>query len=151
MHLLSTLADRSAARRRHAPAAACSARRKRQGLGLWPWAWLLALVFLAQSLGQVHSVLHTAAPRGDITAQELIGGNAHAQDANHWLGRLFEGHDNTSDCRLYDQVNHGDCMPTAALLHAQALPTAALTAATPESAWARPTLRVHARGPPLPA
>jgi hypothetical protein len=147
MHLLPIPANRPAVRKR-APGAV---RRKRLAAGLWPWAWLLAMVFLAQSLGQVHSVLHTAAPHGDITAKDLIGGSTHAQEANGWLGHLFEGHDNISDCRLYDQVNHGDCMPTAALLHAQALPTAALTAAAPESAWARPTLRVQARGPPLPA
>jgi hypothetical protein len=147
MHLLPFLANRSVAWTH----AAGASRRKRQAAGLWPWAWLLAMVFLAQSLGQVHSVLHTAAPHGDITAKALIDGTAHAQEANRWLGRLFEGHDNTSDCRLYDQVSHGDCMPTAALLHLQALPTAALTAAAPESAWARPTLRVQARGPPLPA
>jgi hypothetical protein len=147
MHVLPRLANRPAAWK-HAPGAA---RRKRQGAGLWPWAWLLALVFLAQSLGQVHSVLHTAAPHGDITAKSLLGRDAHAQEASHWLGRLFAGHGDTSDCRLYDQIHHGDCMPTGALLLPQAVPTAALTAATPASAWTRPTLRVQARGPPLPA
>lgn len=148
MYPLPTSADQLAASTR-APVRLALYRRQRQSLGIWSWACLLALVFLAQALGQMHNVLHAAAPQDEILAQRSFEGNDHAQEASHWLGRLFAGHDSASDCRLYDQISHGDCVPTAALLPALALHTPIQTTASPASAQVRPTLRVQARGPPI--
>ena len=41
-----------------------------------------------------------------------------------WVADLFAAHDDESDCRLYDQLSHGDCVPALPLLcvPAQALP-----------------------------
>ena len=147
MHLLPRLADRPV------PSACVRARpvvtrRHWHGTGLWPWAWLLALVLLAQNLGQVHGVLHAGAAQGEISEQHLGGAKVHANRTDSWLSHLFDGHTNATDCRLYDQISQSDCMPTAAHLLALAIPIPVLTTPSPESALPRPTLRVKARGPP---
>lgn len=169
MHLLPNLAERPAASRRTQAAtgvalrrltglpcvlrtarlALASALRLIHAKGIWPWAWLLASVLLAQSLGQVHGVLHAGTPHGDIAAQDLANGNHHAPEALSFPGRLFGGHANPTDCRLYDQISHGDCMPTAALLPAPGLPGPTPATLPAESAPARPTSSPQARGPPL--
>jgi hypothetical protein len=125
-----------------------AARRIRHGTGFWPWAWLLALVLLAQSLGQVHGVLHAGGAQEEVSDHHRAGANVHVAQTAPWQGHLFDGHANATDCRLYDQISHSDCLPTAAPLLALTLPVAVLTTPSPESAWARPTLRVQARGPP---
>jgi len=124
------------------------ARRQSQPV-VWPWAWLLALVLLAQSLGQVHTVLHAATAHGNIGAERLLGRHASEPQVSHWLSRLFADHGNASDCRLYDQVSHGDCMPAAAPLPPAAMPGPVWAAQFPTSAPVRLTLRPQARGPPV--
>ena len=104
-------------------------------------------MFLAQSLGLMHNVLHTAAPQG-IHSWAALPAGTHEDGVSNWLAHLFPHHDNASDCSLYDQVSHGDGIPIAALLQ---LPAAQLTALTQEIqalAPAKPTIRVQARGPP---
>jgi len=110
---------------------------------------LLALVLLAQALGQMHNVLHAAAPQSEIHAHISFDGHDHAHEAGHWLDRLFTGHDSASDCRLYDQISHADCAPPTALAHALVLHTPVQKTASPASAQGKPTLSVQARGPPL--
>jgi hypothetical protein len=150
MHLLPELAEHHVASKR-VRATPVMARLDSHCTGLWPWAWLLALVLLAQSLGQVHGVLHAGAPQGEISAQHLANASGHEARTDSWLSHLFDDHANATDCRLYDQISHGDCIPTAALLLALALPVPVLATLSPESAWARPTLQIQARGPPLQA
>lgn len=147
MQSLLNIADRTATPMR-ARAVRRIAGRSRRHI-VWPWMWLLVLVFLAQSLGQVHIVLHAATPHADISAKRLLSRNDIAQEGGQWLSRLFAGHANASDCRLYDQVSHGDCMPAAALLMPVAMVAPAWTALFPVSARARPTLRLRARSPPI--
>jgi hypothetical protein len=113
----------------------------------WLWAWLVAAMLLAQSLGLMHNVLHTAAPQG-VHAGAALPAGPHEDAGSSWLARLFSGHDNASDCRLYDQVSHGDGIPTAALLQLPALQPLALTQVMQALAPAKPTIRLQARGPP---
>lgn len=151
MQSLLNIADRTATplrARARARAVQRIAGRTRRHI-VWRWMWLLVLVLLAQSLGQVHIVLHAATPHADISAERLLGRNDIAHEGGQWLSRLFAGHANASDCRLYDQVSHGDCMPTAALLMPVAMVAPVWTALFPASARARPTLRLRARSPPI--
>jgi hypothetical protein len=104
-------------------------------------------MFLAQSLGLTHNVLHTAAPQG-VNAWAGLQAGTHGDADSNWLARLFPGHDNASDCRLYDQVSHSDSIPTAALLHLPAVRPPALTQVFQALAPAKPTVRIQARGPP---
>lgn len=114
----------------------------------WLWAWLVAAIFLAQSLGLIHSVLHSATPHGVHVGVDLQAGTHEDADSNG-LARLFLGHDNASDCRLYDQVSHGDGMPTAALLQLAVAHPPALTQVFQALAPLKPTVRLQARGPPV--
>lgn len=148
MHLLSKPAEPSVASDR-ARAARAVARRLHQDLGLWTWVCLLVLVLLAQSLGQMHGVLHAGPPHIHTAAQDQATGHRHAQAGDPELGQLFGGHGQAKDCRLYDQISHAECMPAAALLLALVLPAPTLTTGSPEAVHTRPTLRVQARGPPL--
>lgn len=113
----------------------------------WLWAWLVAAMFLAQSLGVMHNVLHTTAQQG-VHAWAALPVGAHEDAGGHGLARLFLGHDNASDCRLYDQVSHGDGLSTVALLQLPALHPPPLTQVLQALAPAKPTVRVRARGPP---
>jgi hypothetical protein len=95
----------------------------------------------------MHNVLHTAAPQG-VHAGAALPAGPHEDANDNGLARLFTGHDNASDCRLYDQVSHGDGIPTAALLQLAAVHPPTLTQVFQALAPAKPTLRVQARGPP---
>ncbi len=118
---------------------------------------LLALV-LTQWLGVVHGSMHVesvAAHHHDD--DDGAHAHAHAWHASHpapdqtfatWLASLLDGHGSAADCRLYDQISHGDCAPTPLLLPlaparlaASALPVIAGQAVR-MPAWAQ------ARGPP---
>jgi len=104
-------------------------------------------MFVAQSLGLMHNVLHIATPQGVHARSALQAPTDEDADSNG-LARLFSGHDNASDCRLYDQVSHGDGIPTAALLQLPASHPPTLTQVFQALAPAKPTVRLQARGPP---
>lgn len=104
-------------------------------------------MFLAQSLGMMHNVLHTAEPQG-IHAWAALPAGTHEDAASNWLTRLFLGHDNASDCLLYDQVSHGDSIPTVALEQLPAAHPPTLKQAMQALVTAKSTIRVQARGPP---
>lgn len=112
---------------------------------------LLALV-LTQWLGVVHGSMHVesvAAHHHDDDTHAWHGSRP-APDPTFatWLASLLDGHGSAADCRLYDQISHGDCAPAALLeplaparLVVSALPViAGQVGRVP--AWAR------ARGPP---
>lgn len=80
------------------------------------WAWLLVAMVAAQSLGAMHTIVHATAAHATHQA-----GPAHSEAQGRaittgWVAKLFAAHSDESDCRLYDQVSHGDCMPAVPLL-----------------------------------
>ncbi|MGB3066942.1 MAG: hypothetical protein WBC18_00260 [Ottowia sp.] len=99
--------------------------------------WLLLFALLgAQALGLVHGVLHAydafpASVRTVITrAAQPAGTQALPADAaRSWLSHVFSDH-SAGQCRLFDQLAHGDQAP---LPPAPALPAHA--AAPGESCW----------------
>lgn len=113
----------------------------------WHWVWLVAAMFMAQTLGLAHNVLHTTTPQG-VHAWAALHTRTHEGAHGNWLARLFPDHDHASDCHLYDQASHGDCVPTAVLLHLPAAHPPALPQLFQAFAPAKPTIRVQARGPP---
>ncbi len=111
---------------------------------------LLALV-LTQWLGVVHASLHIetgsahhGTDTGTLPWSHPTTGHVHAT----WLSGLLDEHGSASDCRLYDQISHGDCAPTPLL--ARLAPAPLVVSVMPVTtgpafrvpAWAR------ARGPP---
>ncbi|NPC57255.1 hypothetical protein [Caenimonas soli] len=78
------------------------------------WLMLFALV-AAQTLGLVHRVVHLSQFEGKA---EVV--SVHAQDEGHhshaWTETLFGGHGGESECRLFDQLSHGGCLPSVAVV-----------------------------------
>ena len=111
--------------------------------------WLLLAVLLAaQWLALVHGVLHA---RGIGPAQTHAA--ASAQPAAHagegWLDHLFAAHENSSDCRLYDQAADGDHAPPLALAELPALGAPQLPPRWVQRAWAARVVALFpARAPP---
>lgn len=92
------------------------------------FAWLLATALLfAQALGQAHQVLHAPGVASD--------------DA------LF-GHHGSAECRLFDQLAHGDALATPALPALPDWPAAAPVAALHAGVEHGCTAVYRARGPP---
>lgn len=100
------------------------------------WPLLLAALLLAQTLGLVHRVLHAPATTAAAT---------------HDAGAPGFGHDaGDGQCRLYDQLAHGDlafgAMPALAVV-----PLPAATAGVPPAGRLAPQASGFlARGPPSP-
>ncbi len=119
--------------------------------GFWRRAWLalgvLALL-AAQTLGQVHGVAHAPAVHHgpvQVDAQPAHTGHGGVQSLLHGL---FDGHGDGADCRLYDQLSHGDGMPAiAAVVLPLALP-AALLQFLQGQVLARHAALFDARAPP---
>lgn len=110
-------------------------------------AWLLALaLLLAQTLGLVHGQLHA-------TAQQLARAHAHAElsegaPAERWEA-LFDAHRSAADCRVFDQLSHGDAAASLPLLAPPPLPAAAwLLEFFQAQLRARLGAPFDARGPP---
>jgi len=119
---------------------------RRRSFGLW--AWMLGAMLLAQSLGLMHTMVHAAAVR-HVEHQD---GGSHAEQHGRtgagWLDLLFATHDDESDCRLFDQVSRGDCLPAQAQ---PCVPTqgAADPGATRKASYPlAPAAFAQARGPP---
>ncbi len=121
---------------------------------------VLALL-LAQTLGLLHSVLHT--PLGAsvhvqdalIAGQHDHGGSQHRDHADvdqHSVGglfaELFSGHLSDSDCRLYDQVSHFDALVDFAASPLPFVLPIVVLAFLEGLAKARWHAQFQARGPP---
>jgi len=114
--------------------------------------WLLLLALLgAQTLGLVHGVLHAydafpASVRAAVTGvANSAGTQALPTDAaRSWLAHVFSKH-SAGECRLFDQLAHGDQAP---LPPPPALPAHAATPGEP--CWP-PELRVAAAPTPFDA
>jgi hypothetical protein len=121
---------------------------------------LLPALLLAQMLGQAHAVAHPAPVhaggaglhRGaDVAPQGVDGAHAHAghdhgDDAGGLLASLF-GHE-AAECRLYDQLAHGDVLPAVPAAVAPLGAPSRLVAALHGLALARWAALFDARGPP---
>jgi hypothetical protein len=103
----------------------------------------LALV-LAQTLGLLHGVVHS--PLAESAA------SAHAVDSSTkpdtWVERLFAGHSDESDCRVYDQLRHADAAPTLAAVALSLVLTPFVFSLLSGLAVARWHALFQARGPP---
>ena len=102
----------------------------------WAWVAVLALsLLLGQTLGLVHAVLHgeTIAYGHRQHAAHEENQHVHGQDHDHgiesWqaqraepvapgaaLEALFGEHEDSSNCRLFDQASHADVAPGLPLL-----------------------------------
>lgn len=109
-------------------------------------ALLIAALLFAQMLGFAHRALHAPAPPADATAQQAPAPTFGSAGS---VASLFGGHEKgTGDCRLYDQLGHGDVMPMAfAMALPSAIPAFRLHFSLGEALarWAAP---FDARGPP---
>jgi hypothetical protein len=107
---------------------------------LWP---LVLALLVAQTLGLVHGVAHS--PVQQVTRAAAA---QHDDPAHGLIDSLFAGHGTDADCRLYDQLSHGD---TAACVPALSLPVllpATLFAYFQGEAVARHAALFEARAPP---
>jgi hypothetical protein len=74
---------------------------------LSPVLLLVVALLWGQLLGLAHRVLHS--PRAGLpSAVVQVAGPHHAQGL---LAHLLAPADDTSDCRLYDQLGHADALP----------------------------------------
>lgn len=107
---------------------------------LWP---LVLALLVGQTLGLVHGVAHSPVqPAGHVASAQ------HDDPAHGLIDTLFAGHGTDADCRLYDQLSHGD---TAAGVPAISLPLllpATLFAYFQGEAVARHAALFEARAPP---
>ncbi len=111
-------------------------------------AWLLGVVFAllaAQTLGLAHRHAHA-----DRHAHSHDSAHEQAPAHDHGtLVELFAGHEDTNDCRLYDQLSHADVLPSLPVaVLAQAF-VAFLQARCASDFVARRIALFEARGPPL--
>ena len=105
------------------------------------WSWVLACALLAaHTLGAVHGVAHARAGGPAATASKSIAAAP--------LAGLFNTHDDGSGCRLFDQLSHGDVVPTAVAALAP-VPLATCAGAPVASVATASAPHVRARGPPL--
>lgn len=112
-------------------------------------AWLALALLVAPWLGHVHRVLHIDASQAAPIAQ--AGGAAGPASHGHpGLADLFGSHAGSADCRLYDQLGHGDlgCGIVAVSLPALA-PLGPLLVIREAAAVARRAALFEARGPPF--
>ena len=117
------------------------------------------MLVVAPWLGNLHSVMHPAAPPGGWTQQHhaaahglgapATGATAAVAHANapHGLQRLFGPH-GAGDCRVYDQLLHADALFSAPPLVAAAVWTAIRLAAPPQPSPTCGSAVFEARAPP---
>jgi hypothetical protein len=121
---------------------------------------MLALL-LAQTLGLLHSVLHTPlrasvhVQPAPIAGQPDHGDSQHRDHSDleqHSVGglfvELFSGHLSDSDCRLYDQVTHVDALVDFAASSLPFVLPIVVLAFLDGLAKARWHAQFQARGPP---
>lgn len=121
-----------------------SARARTSRSSMWQHAgaWLLVLALLwAQALGLAHRVLHAGgAPVAVVDA-------GHAAPAG-LLGHLLGGKSGDAECRLYDQLAHGDAVPLPPVVALPALPPALLAVVEPTLVCVLARAAFAARAPP---
>lgn len=112
---------------------------------------LALAVVLAQTLGLMHGVIHgnLHSPLVVQAVQAEFASGTDDHDHSHSrVEHLFGSHGDESDCRVYDQLSHGDGAPAMAV---PALPlsiTPFVFSLLPGLAVARWHALFQARGPP---
>lgn len=119
---------------------------RQRAIGLW--AWLLVAMVAAQSLGFMHNIVHAVPPHSERQVCPLHAEAHERVTTTGWIAQLFAAHGDESDCRLYDQFSHGDCMPAVPALcfPPQVLPS--FLQVFEASLPLMPAALVQARGPP---
>ncbi len=128
------------------------ATRARDALRVFFFGLALAVV-LAQTLGLMHGVMHgnVHSPQVELAEQSELAYGSDDHDHDHsdsWVERLFGSHGDESDCRVYDQLSHGDAAPATAGPTLPLSLTPFVFSLLPGLAVARWHALFQARGPP---
>lgn len=117
---------------------------------------VLALLFV-QTLGSLHRVLHAPALASVLqdnasvlhlqVAEPALATDGSPASTDGWA-QLFAGHQNPADCRSYDQLSHGDCVPGVPVLAVSLDVPAFLVMLLVGVACARRCAPIQAHGPP---
>lgn len=89
-------------------------KRLRRGANLGCLLALALALVLSQTWGLVHGVVHGGASESGPQAQwRAVSDNlaTHEPDPGDSLMAAFGHSDSPTECRLYDQVSHGDALP----------------------------------------
>jgi hypothetical protein len=126
-------------------------------------SWVLGLaVLIAQALGLMHGVLHRADMPSTTHLQSPASAPADrsnqlwrftetegASDVHDWIRALFSSHEDSSDCRLYDQASHGNVALTSVPAWLPSVMISSIIDLSRSDALARWAALFEARGPPL--
>ena len=126
--------------------------RARDALRVFFFGLALAVV-LAQTLGLMHGVMHgnVHSLQVELAEQSELASGSDDHDHDHsdsWVERLFGSHGDESDCRVYDQLSHGDAAPATAGPTLPLSLTPFVFSLLPGLAVARWHALFQARGPP---
>ena len=109
---------------------------------------LACVLLIAQTLGMMHRVLHSPlAKQPGALVQMRVDGGVPAPVASVFA-KLFSGHQDDSDCRVFDQLSHGDAFAAPPLLAVPLLACAFLLPFFHGEALRRWAALFDARGPP---
>jgi len=119
-------------------------------------AWLVFSFVATQALGLIHGITHAPGAGSGLGAGQGSGHvtvpAAHDQPARGagagWMDGLFSHDSGGADCRLYDQVGHGDAMPGVPALVLPSVPPVHVFLFFQGEAVARWAALFDARGPP---
>jgi hypothetical protein len=120
----------------------------RQLGALIPMVVLALVLLLSQALGLLHGIVHgpsSATGHAVHVAHEM---GEPDRDAERFFSRLFSGHEDDADCRLYDQSSHFDLMPDVPVLALPLVLQPFVFSVLPGLAVARWHALFEARGPP---
>ncbi len=112
-------------------------------------AYLALVLVLAPLMGLMHGVTHGGMDPGHATAAHLLEGDDGHGHAQGWLADLFSAHGDDSDCRVYDQLSHGDAAPVLPLVALPLALSAFVFLFLQGETLARRAALFEARGPPL--
>ena len=112
----------------------------------WLLRWVLAALLCLPLLGALHQVVH--APQRAALQSPDASLAVVASAAKSALAPLFAGHGSDADCRVFDQLAHGQALPSVL---AWALPALAPVGPHPQRVQTQvgqAPASVRARGPP---
>ncbi|MDO9401783.1 MAG: hypothetical protein Q7T46_10120 [Polaromonas sp.] len=108
--------------------------------------YLALVLLLAPMLGLMHGLVHGAGDDRQAAHTHLADGHAHEHG---WLDDLFSAHGDASDCRVFDQLSHGDVLPALPLLALPMVLSSFVFHFSEGEVLARRAALFEARGPPL--
>jgi predicted ABC-type transport system involved in lysophospholipase L1 biosynthesis ATPase subunit len=110
----------------------------------WVVRLVVASLLLVQSLGVLHNVAHRAGQPARV-GESVSATSAHG----YAVASLFAGHQSgDAECRLFDQLSHGDLASLPALAIQADFSPALAHAKAPAGHLPAPTRSYSARGPP---